>query len=139
MKQEFFDLSIETPGKSLTDISRKVQCAVSEHRCVSGLLTLWCVHTGAALLVQANADPEVLRDIETFFEKLVPKSPGKYHHRPTEDDNAPSHLRSLLTQTQVSIPVEQGQLPLGRVQSLYLFEHREAPKTRRLKAHYIGT
>ena len=74
MKQEFFDLSIETPGKSLTDISGKVQCAVSEHEFVSGLLTLWCVHTGAALLVQANADPEVLKDIETFFEKLVPKS-----------------------------------------------------------------
>ncbi|WP_170335821.1 secondary thiamine-phosphate synthase enzyme YjbQ [Ruegeria arenilitoris] len=139
MKQEFFELSIETPGKSLTDVSGIVQRAVSEHEFVSGLLTLWCVHTGAALLVQANADPDVLKDIETFFEELVPKSPGKYHHRPTEDDNAPSHLRALLTQTQVSIPVEQGQLPLGRVQSLYLFEHREAPKTRRLKAHYIGT
>ena len=139
MKQQFFDLSIETPGKSLIDISGIGQRAVFEHEFVSGLLTLWCVHTGAALLVQANADPDVLKDIETFFEKLVPKSPGKYHHRPTEDDNAPSHLRALLTQTQISIPVEQGQLPLGRVQSLYLFEHREAPKARRLKVHYIGT
>ncbi len=139
MKQEFFDLSIETPGKSLTDISGMVQGAVSERVFVSGLLTLWCVHTGAALLVQANADPDVRKDIETFFEKLVPKSPGRYHHRPTEDDNAPSHLRALLTQTQISVPVEQGQLPLGRVQSLYLFEHREVPKTRRLKVHYIGT
>lgn len=139
MKQEFFCLTIETPGKSLTDISGVIHREVSNRDFGSGLLTLWCVHTGAALLVQANADNEVLEDIEAFFEELVPKSPGKYRHKPTEDDNAPSHLRSLLTQTQISIPVEQGQLPLGKVQSLFLFEHRAAPKKRNLKVHYLGT
>lgn len=138
MKQEFFDVMVDTPGKSLRDISGVIQREVSDRGFDSGLLTIWCVHTGAALLVQANADEQVTADIEAFFEELVPKVPGKYRHKPTEDDNAPSHLRSLLTQTQISIPVEQGRLPLGKVQSLFLFEHREAPKTRTLKVHYIG-
>ena len=139
MKQEFFNVKIDTPGKSLTDISETVQREVLKRGFDCGLLTIWCTHTGAALLVQANADNEVVEDIEAFFEELVPKSRGKYLHKPTEDDNAPSHLRSLLTQTQISIPIDRGQLPLGKVQSLYLFEHREAPKKRNLKLHYIGT
>lgn len=138
MRQEFFDLSVEAPGKSLTDISAAVQGAVDARGLGSGLLTVWCCHTGASLLVQANADDDVAADIAAFFEQLVPMSPGRYQHRPDQDDNAPSHIRALLTQTQVSIPVEEGALTLGKVQSLFLFEHRAADKTRRLRLHFIG-
>lgn len=139
MKQKFLEINVNTQGKSLTDISHSIQQLVSDNGFRSGLLTAWCVHTGASLLVQANADPDVVFDIETFFEELVPKRPGGYRHKPNDDDNAPSHLRALLTQTQISIPVEDGHLPLGKVQSLYLFEHRESAKCRRLKIHFIGS
>lgn len=138
MKHKFYDLSVETPGKGLVDISDMVQSAVDEHEFDSGLLTLWCVHTGASFLVQANADDDVIADINAFFEDLVPQKAGKYRHKPNHLDDAPSHLRALLTQTQVSIPVENERLPLGKVQSLYLFEHREAPKIRRIRCHFIG-
>jgi len=138
VKQYFFDMVVETVGKKLTDISQLVQSQVQARVYRDGLLTIWCTHTGASLLVQANADPDVAADIETFFEQLVPKGPGKYRHKPGDDDNAPSHIRALLTQTQISIPVENGGLPLGKVQSLFIFEHREAAKTRRLRVHFIG-
>jgi secondary thiamine-phosphate synthase enzyme len=138
MKQDFFDLHIETSGKSLVDIGNLVQIEVTQRGFQAGLLTIWCTHTGASLLVQANADQDVVADIETFFEDLVPMRQGKYRHKPEETDNAPSHLRALLTQTQISVPVEDGKMPLGKVQSLYLFEHRQANKTRRLRLHFIG-
>jgi secondary thiamine-phosphate synthase enzyme len=138
MRQSFFDLVVDAPGKSLVDISALVQHEVSQCQFKAGLLTLWCTHTGASLLVQANADQDVAADIVTFFEHLVPMSPGRYLHRPDQDDNAPSHIRALLTQTQISVPVENGRLTLGKVQSLYLFEHREADKKRTLRAHFIG-
>lgn len=138
MRQDFFELEIPTPGKGLQDISERIRAEVIARGYGSGLLTLWCAHTGASLLVQANADAEVIHDIEAFFEDLVPKDAGRYRHKPDSPDNAPSHLRALLTQTQISLPVEAGALPLGTVQSLYLFEHREAPKTRRIKGHFIG-
>lgn len=138
MRQEFFDLEVAAAGKSLCDISALVEAEVSARGLGSGLLTLWCTHTGASLLVQANADTDVLADIAAFFEELVPQRPGHYRHAPDQDDNAPSHLRALLTQTQVSMPVEQGRLPLGKVQSLYLFEHRARGRLRRLRGHFIG-
>ena len=139
MQQDFLTLKVPTPGKSLTDISTLIQDCVRDRGFGSGLLTIWCQHTGASLLVQANADADVVADIEAFFDGLVPQQPGRYRHAADDLDNAPSHLRALLTQTQISIPVENGELPLGSVQSLYLFEHREAPKTRRLRVHFIGT
>ena len=137
--QVFFELSIPTSGKGLTDIGGRLEEAVMSLELRSGLLTLWCQHTGASLLVQANADEDVENDILAFFETLVPKKTGHYRHRPDETDNAPSHWRALLTQTQISLPVKDGLLPLGKVQSLFLFEHREAPRVRRLRAHFIGT
>jgi secondary thiamine-phosphate synthase enzyme len=138
MRQDFFDVQFTTLGKSLVDISTHVQNEVTRRGFQAGLLTIWCTHTGASLLVQANADDDVAADIVAFFETLVPMSTGTYQHRPDEDDNAPSHLRALLTQTQISVPVENGKMPLGKVQSLYLFEHRQAQKMRKLRVHFIG-
>lgn len=138
MRQDFFDIEVDVAGKSLRDISAFAQDEVSLRGLTSGLLTIWCTHTGASLLVQANADNDVAADIIAFFEELVPIRPGQYLHRPDQDDNAPSHLRALLTQTQISVPVEQGRMALGKVQSIYLFEHRQEDKVRRLRVHFIG-
>ena len=138
MQQCFFEMTIQTKGKSLTPLDDLLAQEILTRGFDAGLLTIWCKHTGASLLVQANADDDVKADILAFFDDLVPKKPGRYRHKPDQPDNAPSHLRALLTQTQISLPVRDGLLPLGDVQSLYLFEHREASKTRRLLAHYIG-
>ncbi|MCY0097073.1 secondary thiamine-phosphate synthase enzyme YjbQ [Hoeflea ulvae] len=138
MQQLFFDMMIRTQGKSLVPIEDLLMSEIQARRLDSGLLTIWCKHTGASLLVQANADDDVTADILAFFEELAPQTPGRYHHKADQPDNAPSHLRALLTQTQTSVPVHDGLLPLGDVQSLYLFEHRETPKTRRLLVHFIG-
>lgn len=138
MIQEFFDITIQMQGKSLQDISPLLKNEVAERKFGDGLLTLWCCHTGASLLVQANADEEVQRDILAFFDRLVPEEAGRYQHMAESLDNAPSHLRALLTQTQISLPVKSGSLPLGKVQSLYLFEHRAAGRLRRLSAHFLG-
>ena len=101
MMQVFFELSIPTSGKGLIDIGETIAEAVASRELESGLLTLWCLHTGASLLIQANADPDVANDILAFFEELVPKRPGHYRHKPDDPDNAPSHLRALLTQDAV--------------------------------------
>lgn len=138
IQQLFFDMTIKTRGKSLTPIDALLAAEIQARSLDAGLMTIWCKHTGASLLVQANADDEVTADILSFFEELAPKEPGRYRHKPDQPDNAPSHLRALLTQTQISVPVGDGVLPLGDVQSLYLFEHRETPKTRRLMIHFIG-
>jgi secondary thiamine-phosphate synthase enzyme len=138
IQQLFFEMKIKTQGKSLTPIDDLLASEILARGLDSGLMTLWCKHTGVSLLVQANADDDVTTDILSFFEELIPQKSVHYRHKPDEPDNAPSHLRALLTQTQISIPIYDGILPLGDVQSVYLFEHREAPKTRRLLAHFIG-
>lgn len=138
MQQLFFDMTIRTQGKSLVPIEDLLMSEILARSLDSGLMTIWCKHTGASLVVQANADGDVTADILSFFERLAPKEPGRYRHNPDQPDNAPSHLRALLTQTQISVPVRDGVLPLGDVQSLHLFEHREAPKTRRLLVHFLG-
>lgn len=138
MKQEFFDLIVETQGKSLVDLRAMIESAITEKTLQTVLLTLWCAHTGASLIVQATQDPTVESDLIAFFEEQVPKDPGKYQHAEGQDDNAPSHLRAALTQTQISLPIQDGILPLGNTQVISLFEHREKPTRRTLKAHYIG-
>ena len=139
MIQNFFDITVDAPGKSLTDLSGQLAAEVETRRYGDGLLTLWCKHTGASLLVQANADEEVKADILAFFDRLVPEQTGLYQHAADQLDNAPSHLRALLMQTQISLPVQAGALPLGKVQSLYLFEHRDRGRARTLSAHFMGT
>lgn len=138
IQQLFFDITIKTRGKSLVPIEDLLMSEILARSLDSGLMTIWCKHTGASLVVQANADDDVTADILSFFEELAPQTPGRYRHKADQPDNAPSHLRALLTQTQISVPVRDGVLPLGDVQSLYFFEHREAPKTRRLMVHFIG-
>lgn len=137
MKQRLHTLEIRTAGKSLVPITRPIVDWVAQQGIGTGLLTLWCRHTSASLTVQENADPAVRRDILDYFERLVPENTG-YVHDDEGPDDMPAHLRTMLTSTQMSIPVSDGRPVLGIWQGLYLFEHRSAPHRREIVLHLIG-
>jgi secondary thiamine-phosphate synthase enzyme len=104
----------------------------------SGLLTVFCRHTSASLLIQENAAPEVRQDLEAFFGQLAPEDAGRYAHDDEGPDDMPAHIRAALTQVQLTIPVIEGQLALGTWQGIYLFEHRRRPHERELALHLMG-
>lgn len=103
----------------------------------TGLLTVWCRHTSASLLVQENADPDVRADLAAFFARLVPEG-AAYRHQEEGPDDMPAHIRAALTATQLAIPLAEGRLVLGTWQGLYLWEHRRAPHRRELVLHLLG-
>ncbi|HXW72553.1 MAG TPA: secondary thiamine-phosphate synthase enzyme YjbQ [Methylocella sp.] len=103
----------------------------------AGLLTLFCRHTSASLLIQENADPEVRRDVERFFEAIAPEDGERYIHQSEGLDDMPAHLRTALTQTGLAIPVDEGQLLLGTWQGIYVFEHRRRPHRREIILHLL--
>lgn len=137
MRQAFHCLRVETRGKGLTMITRTVRDWVQETGIQDGLLTLWCRHTSASLTVQENADPTVRRDIADFFEDLVPES-RHYVHDDEGADDMPAHLRTMLTDIQLTIPVLHGAPALGTWQGIYLFEHRRVPHQREVVLHLLG-
>lgn len=104
----------------------------------TGLLTLFCRHTSASLLIQENAAPEVRSDLEAFFEQLAPENPSRYAHDDEGPDDMPAHLRTALTQVQLSVPLVSGQPALGTWQGIYVFEHRRSPHERQVVLHLIG-
>ncbi|MCQ8279620.1 secondary thiamine-phosphate synthase enzyme YjbQ [Acetobacteraceae bacterium KSS8] len=138
MRQAVHSLTIETNGKGLVPIDRPVLHWVAEQGIETGLLTLWCRHTSASLTVQENASPEVLTDIARYFDTIAPEAPGRYTHDDEGPDDMPAHLRTMLTQTQLSIPVADGRPVLGTWQGLYLFEHRRRPHRRTVVLHLLG-
>ena len=138
MKQALHRLSVETRGKGLVEITRAVLAWVSDQGIGTGLLTLWCRHTSASLTVQENADPTVREDIARYFEGLVPEDPQRYIHGAEGPDDMPAHLRTMLTATQLTIPVADGRPVLGTWQGLYLFEHRRSPHCREIVLHLLG-
>ena len=138
MQQASHQLSVTTRGRGLYDVTGDVAAWVAGQAVREGLLTLFLRHTSASLVVQENADPDVLGDLETFFATLVPEAPGRYRHSSEGPDDMPAHIRAALTQTQLSIPIADGHLALGTWQAVYLYEHRAAPHTRRLALHLIG-
>ena len=109
MRQVIETVAIDTPGRGLVEITDAVRRFVAQQGPTTGLLTLWCRHTSASLLVQENADPDVRADLEAFFSRLAPEAPGRYMHQEEGPDDMPAHIRAALTQTQISIPVERGQ------------------------------
>jgi secondary thiamine-phosphate synthase enzyme len=137
MKQALHRLSIATDGQGLVAITDQVCRWVAAQAIRTGLLTLWCRHTSASLLVQENADPDVRADLQAFFRRLVPEHAG-YRHEDEGPDDMPAHIKSALTQTQLTIPVEEGAPTLGTWQGIYLFEHRDAPHRREVVLHLIG-
>lgn len=130
-------VTVMTRGKGLYDFTREVVAWVGEHRTNTGLLTVFCQHTSASLLIQENADPDVCADLADFFERLVPEDTRLYRHTAEGPDDMTSHIRSALTQTQLSIPIHQGRLALGTWQGIYLFEHRASIHQRRVILHLL--
>lgn len=137
MKQATTQLTIETRRQGLVDVTTPIRRWVDAQALESGLLTIFCRHTSASLLIQENAAPEVRTDIETYFARLAPES-SDYLHDDEGPDDMPAHLRTALTQVQLSIPLIGGRLALGTWQGIYLFEHRRRPHHRQLALHLIG-
>lgn len=137
MRQALHHLRVTTNGQALTDITAPIRRFVGEQRIATGLLTVWCRHTSASLLVQENADPTVQADLLAFFRRLVPEG-DMYRHQDEGPDDMPAHIKAALTQTQLSIPVASGIPVLGTWQAVYLFEHRRAPHEREVVLHLLG-
>ncbi len=138
MHQSHTRLQIRTPGRGFIDITREIQRWVHDCEIVDGLLTVFIRHTSASLLIQENADPEVLHDLERFFARLVPDGDSLFEHRAEGPDDMPAHVRAALTQTHLSIPVIGGNPSLGTWQGIYLVEHRLRAHQRDVVLHLIG-
>ena len=138
MKQHQIALKIKTTGKSLHKITNQVRQAVAKSAVTTGLCTIFVRHTSASLLIQENADPDVLIDLENFFSQLVPEDATRYVHGSEGLDDMPAHIRSALTRTSEQIPISSGQLVLGTWQGLYLWEHRQRSNYREVLVHING-
>ena len=138
MTQAHGELKVSTRGKGFHDITREVRKWTSAQQIQNGLLTIFMRHTSASLTIQENADPDVRRDLGEFFERLVPENTPWFRHTTEGTDDMPSHIRSALTSTQVSIPVRDGATGLGTWQAIYVFEHRSEPQVRHILLHLIG-
>jgi len=132
------ELTIATRGRGIYDITRDVVRVAGASRAREGLATIWIAHTSASLIVCENADPSVRTDLEAFFARLVSDGDPLFSHDAEGDDDMPAHVRSVLTQTSIGIPLADGRLVLGTWQGLYLWEHRKAPHDRRLIVSVIG-
>ena len=138
MKQAELQFSVSTNGRGIYKISREVENWMQQQSIRFGLLILFIPHTSASLIIQENADPDVLTDLNRFFNRLVPDGDPLYDHQAEGPDDMPAHIRSALTQTQLSIPVREGRMVLGIWQGIYLFEHRLYPHSRNVLLHLIG-
>ena len=138
MKQHSHQLEIRTRGKGLYEFTQQVDAWVRHTGVQSGLLTVFVQHTSASLIIQENADPDVVADLESFFTRLVPEDNRLYRHTVEGEDDMPAHIRSALTQTHLSIPVQTGMLALGTWQGIYLFEHRGSAHRRSVILHLTG-
>jgi len=137
MRQAATTLVVPNQGRGLVEITREVRAWTAEQGLKTGLLTLFCRHTSASLLIQENADPDVARDLEDYFARLAPES-GAYRHQDEGPDDMPAHLRAALTAAQLSIPLIDGALALGTWQGVWLFEHRARPHRREVALHLLG-
>jgi secondary thiamine-phosphate synthase enzyme len=138
MRQSLHRLVVETQRQGLVEITAAIKERLVHVDINEGLLTVYCRHTSASLLIQENADPDVCKDLQTFFAKIAPEGRGLYVHESEGPDDMPAHIRAALTQTQLSIPMRDGELLLGTWQGIYLFEHRRAPHRREIVLHVIG-
>ena len=138
LRQVSHELIISTRGRGLLEFTREVEKWIEENKFSDGLLTLHLRHTSASLLIQENADPDVRRDLESFFKRLVPDGDPLFIHTAEGDDDMPAHIRTALTTVNLGIPVRAGQLALGTWQGIYLWEHRRHGHARRVALHFIG-
>jgi secondary thiamine-phosphate synthase enzyme len=138
MKQYQKSLKIATQGKNFSRITTQIESIVSESGIETGICHLFLRHTSASIIIQENADPDVLQDLSNFFAKLVPEDPKRYLHGTEGLDDMPAHIRSVLTHTSEQIPINRGQLVLGTWQGIYIWEHRQFPHQRELIVHLTG-
>ncbi len=138
LRQAFNEFSISTRGRGLYEFTDEACGWISKNNFKNGLLTLHLRHTSASLLIQENADPDVRRDLESFFSRLVQDGDSLFVHTAEGDDDMPAHIRTALTTVNLSIPVYEGRPALGRWQGIYVWEHRKVPHRRRVAAHFIG-
>ena len=138
IRQHIREFAISTPGPGLLEFTGQVESWVGSTGIRTGLLTLHVRHTSASLLIQENADPEVRRDFERYFRRLVPEGDPIFEHVDEGPDDMPAHVRAALTSTTLSIPVVEGRLALGSWQGIYLYEHRRSARRRKVVAHLLG-
>jgi secondary thiamine-phosphate synthase enzyme len=138
MRQYQQAVCVKTQGKALHKITSKIESYVAESGIQTGLCVVFVRHSSASLIIQENADPDVLRDLEVFMKKLVPEDGHSYLHRAEGPDDMPAHIRSVLTQTSEQIPVANGRLVLGTWQGIYLWEHRQRSHIREIVVHISG-
>ena len=138
MKQEFFNLKISTIGQSLYEFTDQTIQWINNNKFKDGMLNLTIQHTSASLIVQENADPDVQTDLINYFDKLVPMNNKLYIHTTEGKDDMPAHIKSALTNNQISLSIKDTELLLGTWQGLYLFEHRLEPQNRTIIHHFIG-
>ena len=138
MRQVFFNLEIETSGQKLYQFTDRTQHWIKENNLNNGIINLSIQHTSASLIIQENADPDVQTDLINYFDKLVPMNNKLYKHITEGKDDMPAHIKSVLTNNQISLSVKNSLLLLGTWQGIYLFEHRIDPQNRIIIHHYIG-
>ncbi len=132
------DLTVATKGRGTYDITQDVRGVVTASGAREGLATVWIAHTSASLIICENADPSVRRDLEAFVARLIPDGDRLYTHTAEGDDDMPAHVRTVLTQTSIGIPIADRRLVLGTWQGLYLWEHRTSPHRRQVTVSVIG-
>ena len=138
MKQLFHEIKINTKGQGLYDFTLKTVSWLNEQEIKNGILNINILHTSASLIIQENADPDVLYDLKNFFDKLAPMDNKLYKHTTEGKDDMPAHIKSALTNNQISLSINSGKLLLGTWQGLYLFEHRLENHSRTIIHHFIG-
>ena len=138
MKQEFYNLQIDTNGQKLYEFTNQTIEWINKNNFKNGILNLTIQHTSASLIVQENADPDVQTDLLNYFDKLVPMDDKLYVHTTEGKDDMPAHIKSALTNNQISLSIKDGELLLGNWQGLYLFEHRLETQNRTIIHHFIG-
>jgi len=131
-------LELRTRGKGFYPFTREIAKWVEAQKTSTGLLTIFCKHTSASLVIQENADPDVVRDLADYFERIAPENDPHYRHITEGADDMPAHIRTALTGTSLSIPVIAGRMTLGTWQGIYLFEHRSSPHRRSVVLHLIA-
>ena len=138
MKQEFYNLQINTYGQRLYEFTDQTINWIEKNNFKNGILNLSIQHTSASIIVQENADPDVQKDLINYFDKLVPMNNKLYIHTIEGKDDMPAHIKSALTNNQISLSVRNKELLLGTWQGIYLFEHRLNPQTRTITHHFFG-
>ena len=139
MRQYFTKINIETNNQKLYEITNIVSRTIDKQDISEGMITLYIKHTSASLLIQENADDSVLRDLESFFDNLVPQNPDLYEHKAEGGDDMPAHIKASLTSTHLTIPIRNKKIDLGTWQGIFFFEHSIQSHTREIDIHIIGT